>query len=1155
MKTYLKGSAALGAIFVAIAAYWTTSNQGTTFAPTAHLEGNALIASPAHPGVVEGGPEVNREPVALEAATKEACPCSSCVAAGTIVGGAGDSDAQPAARVQALLSAGEIEALFGEGPGNEVQLRLPDGKMMEAMVVFGRQENGEWVSITGTVRSPHEGTFYFLKNQSEGVAGRYSGFVRFDSASLAYAIENTADGVGAMLVEKTLGEVFCHGLEAMPRLKSEPASAKADDPTPGPIISLQSRPGAKGVIYLDFDGEKGPFPGWGNFDAKAPVTSDDSVRAVWAGVSEDFAPFDLNVTTDLAVYLAAPRTSRIQVVLTPTRDAAPGAGGVAYLNSFNWDDDKKVCWAFYAVGKDAVEVASHEVGHTLGLLHDGRTSPAEEYYGGHGSGAVGWAPIMGVGYYQQLSQWSKGEYKNPSRANQDDLAIITDNNNVDHVPDDHGDSAGTATNVPTGSGLGSERFSINGVISTPQDVDCFLIKIGGGTISLDATPSAKLSNLDILLEVYDLANNRLLSSNPERFIAANGGLKLKEGTYLVQVSGIGRGNPLTDGYTDYGSLGQYTLTGVVPRPPQALDDHGNSFVNATTVKPPQSAAGQLETNGDVDTFTFVVPTAATYVITSSGPTDVRGTLFSSRSIALASDDDGASNGNFRIRRVLTPGVYYVQVRAGAGSQTGFYTVEVAIETSDSPEIDILGFGGSTIPNKDQSPTIAEGNSFGIIAPNATKTQKFTVRNSGQLELTLTGSPLVKISGTHAAYFAVDSQPASSVAPGASSDFTIGYRPAKAGTHIAVVTVVSNDLDEGTYSFTIQGSAVAGVGDFSGSMPIEVPSGTSARIAEPAEVDLYRVNLQEAGYLVVRSTGALDTVGELYEGTGKFLQRDDDGGEGKNFRIARVLKPGIYFVRVNGRTAATMGDYNLVVEIEIQRPDIELIGLNNLAIANGEVATSTLVGTDFGTLNASSGFVNRTFYIKNTGSAVLNLTGNPSVAIEGEGADHFRVVTLPANPVGSGSLAPFIIRFNPATSGIHQATVSIPSDDPDESPYTFTIKGAGIGLPDDHEGTFEGATPFNFGEEVKGQIERVGDTDMMRVQVFQAGVVVISTTGSVDTSGVLFDANRRVIAKDEDGGEGSNFKISLGLKPGIYFVQVRGFGATATGPYVLHTGFN
>lgn len=37
---------------------------------------------------------------------------------------------------------------------------------------------------------------------------------------------------------------------------------------------------------------------------------------------------------------------------------------------------------------------SHEVGHSVGLYHDGVNSSS--YYWGHGSGATSWAPIMGV---------------------------------------------------------------------------------------------------------------------------------------------------------------------------------------------------------------------------------------------------------------------------------------------------------------------------------------------------------------------------------------------------------------------------------------------------------------------------------------------------------------------------------------------------------------------------------------------------------------------------------------------------------------------------------------------------------------------------------------------------------------------------------------
>jgi hypothetical protein len=298
---------------------------------------------------------------------------------------------------------------------------------------------------------------------------------------------------------------------------------------------------------------------------------------------------------------------------------------------------------------------------------------------------------------------------------------------------------------------------------------------------------------------------------------------------------------------------------------------------------------------------------------------------------------------------------------------------------------------------------------------------------------------------------------------------------------------------------------------------------------------------------------MDTVGELFDGTGKFLQRDDDGGEGKNFRIARVLPAGVFFVRVTGRTALTFGDYKLVVGFETLQPEIELAGLSNKIIPSGSTTTLAADGTDFGSVNAMSGFVNRTFNIKNTGFAVLNLTGTPAVTLTGDGAAHFSVITPPANPVGSGGVSPFVVRFNPASAGTHLATVSIANDDANENPYTFNIKGIGFGDPDDHEGTFAGATPISFGESVAAKLERVGDSDLFRFQVIQTGVVVVTTTGTTDTSGVLYDASQRVVARDEDGGEGPNFRIATGLRPGIYFIQIRGFGSAA-GNYVLRTGF-
>ena len=84
---------------------------------------------------------------------------------------------------------------------------------------------------------------------------------------------------------------------------------------------------------------------------------------------------------------------------------------------------------------------SHEVGHTLGLSHDGVTG-GPEYYEGHN----GWASIMGVGYYQELTQWSSGQYSGASNT-QDDLAIITGNNGFGYRSDDYGSSLSTASSL------------------------------------------------------------------------------------------------------------------------------------------------------------------------------------------------------------------------------------------------------------------------------------------------------------------------------------------------------------------------------------------------------------------------------------------------------------------------------------------------------------------------------------------------------------------------------------------------------------------------------------------------------------------------------------------------------------------------------------
>lgn len=117
--------------------------------------------------------------------------------------------------------------------------------------------------------------------------------------------------------------------------------------------------------------------------------------------------------------------------------------------------------------------------------------------------------------------------------------------------------------------------------------------------------------------------------------------------------------------------------------------------------------------------------------------------------------------------------------------------------------------------------------------------------------------------------------------------------------------------------------------------------------------------------------------------------------------------------------------------------------NGQEIISGDMTPDIADRTDFGAVLLDSGPRVRTFTVTNKGLTELNLTGAPMIFISGTHADNFTVTTEPSAPV-----APFVgtttfqISFSPAAQGVHHATVSILSDDDDESPYTFAIEGRG-----------------------------------------------------------------------------------------------------------------
>ncbi len=466
----------------------------------------------------------------------------------------------------------EFLSSLGEPRVNEsIQFELVDGEWATGKISHLEHRDGVVIRVDGRITSPTNGRFFFQKQARPGKAGDYVGVVELPARNKGYRIEPSRIQGQSELVEHSLEEVVCIRLPMAP--VNHPSQTAQEIPPLDPnafptipipdyqagIIPLESLPGAIAVLYLDYRG--GFTPTWGGITYEKPKASNREIRDVWKRVAEDFMPFHINVTTDEMVFKNAPEGKRQRVIVTPTTKAAPGAGGVAFIGSFNWTGDSP-CWSFNVVGKSASEAISHEFGHTLGLSHDGKDVGGvhTEYYEGHGVDAQGWVPIMGVGYDKNVSQWSKGEYASANNT-QDDLEIVTSqNNDVGYRVDDTADRLGSARYLEL---LANRTVKSEGVIERTGDTDAYRFSTTGGSVSLRVDPVGDWANLAIHASLYDANDTFIYASNPQTSLFANVVRTVAAGTYTLRVKGTARRNVLTDGFSEYGSLGYYKISGSI----------------------------------------------------------------------------------------------------------------------------------------------------------------------------------------------------------------------------------------------------------------------------------------------------------------------------------------------------------------------------------------------------------------------------------------------------------------------------------------------------------------------------------------------------------------------------------------------------------------
>jgi hypothetical protein len=331
---------------------------------------------------------------------------------------------------------------------------------------------------------------------------------------------------------------------------------------------LSSLPSAGAVVFLDFDGHTVSGTSWnyaGPIFCGASGLTTAQMTEVFNRVAEDYRPFNINVTTDSTRFLAAPANRRMRVVVTVTWQWYGSAGGVAYVGSFTWSDDTP-CFVFSSLlnynTKNISEAASHETGHTLGLYHQARYDAncvkVSDYHSGTGTGEIGWAPIMGVGYYQNFTLWNNGPNSYGCNNLQSDLDRITTNNGFTYRTDDHTAAFNTATNAI----FSNNQFIVNGVVERNTDQDLFRFTIpAAGRFRLNAIPynvgtGNSGSNLDMQVTLYNNEQTQLNQFNPGTLLSSVIDTTLNAGNYFLRIEG--RGNVYAP---NYASLGSYSLQG------------------------------------------------------------------------------------------------------------------------------------------------------------------------------------------------------------------------------------------------------------------------------------------------------------------------------------------------------------------------------------------------------------------------------------------------------------------------------------------------------------------------------------------------------------------------------------------------------------------
>ena len=580
------------------------------------------------------------------------------------------------------------------------------------------------------------------------------------------------------------------------------------------LPQLSSNPNATAKLYLDFNGNtQASWGGYTNVVTKVFDTDGDqttfstselnAITEIWRRVAEDYAPFNIDVTTIATGNQTNGVTAHIAIGGNYSDWFGQSAGGVAYIGGF-YNGASNVGYVFEdALGNGnaryVAEAVSHEAGHLFGLLHQAEWN-GNELVAGYSQGTAAWAPIMGVGYYSQRTTFHNGPTDDGPTAYQDDMSILANNlNNFGYKADDFGSSLATAAALAATAG--SVNFA--GLIGTNSDQDWFTFTTEGGALNLTVNVATIGANLDSVLELRDAAGLVITTASPTNSFNATISTTLASGTYFVVVRSSG----------GYGNVGQYTLVGTAPIGTQGGGGGGagedtsvpeiNVLNGTTAIQSGGSVSfGSVQVGNSVNkTLTVRNSGTGPLTLTPLSYDDLPAgwsivTNFASTTLAAGA----SATITLRFTPTVAGAASGVLMLVSDDADEGSFAINLTGSATPAPAPEITVLNGTT--NVLAGGTINWGSVQ--VTKNVTKT--ITVKNTGNATLTL----VKPTAGDLPAGFTIVTNFAStSLAAGASATISIRYTPTVVGAAGGVLNLVSNDADEGTFAINLTGTGTPG----------------------------------------------------------------------------------------------------------------------------------------------------------------------------------------------------------------------------------------------------------------------------------------------------------------------------------------------------------